>query len=265
MKFSDGGDVDRAEGWTPLACACANGDVDVVRFALNHGSDQTGQTALRIALRIARERGHADIAQLLCEHGAGVPDEAGLTADDAAAAGGGDDDDAPMPGGNDDAAATSPGDVDAVPPPSEDEAPDAAPATTPDDAAPPATPEAAPAPPVRMRDKLTDRAALERRMAEDRWEVTEKARPTPEGATKPCKHVDKYYHVPGDRRQRVRRADIAADEGGRLGYSAETRDAAAGSIPQTSRGNAAAGTRIVGGSERRWDDSADKSPRPGRG
>ena len=68
---------------------------------------------------------------------------------------------------------------------------------------PPKREEAEPAPKkekkkkAKRTDRLTDKAALDAKLKEDNWQITEKPRPTKEGG-KPVATVDKYYEKPGE-------------------------------------------------------------------
>ena len=52
---------------------------------------------------------------------------------------------------------------------------------------------------AKRTDRLTDKAALDAKLKEDNWQITEKPRPTKEGGAKPSRHVDKYYRSPASR------------------------------------------------------------------
>ena len=54
---------------------------------------------------------------------------------------------------------------------------------------------------AKRTDRLTDKAALDAKLKEDNWQITEKPRPTKEGGAKPSRHVDKYYKKPGESKQ----------------------------------------------------------------
>ena len=54
---------------------------------------------------------------------------------------------------------------------------------------------------AKRTDRLTDKAALDAKLKEDNWQITEKPRPTKEGGGKPSRHVDKYYKKPGESKQ----------------------------------------------------------------
>jgi len=87
MALAEGANVDEPDmhGYAglPLRTACFKGDLAIVRELLKHGANPNAEAsdgpggALRLALRC----GHRDIAGLLLQHGASIPD--GLVVDPA--------------------------------------------------------------------------------------------------------------------------------------------------------------------------------------
>jgi ankyrin repeat protein len=85
-----GADVNEHDscGVTPLYLAVGNGQVEMVRFLLEHGARVNIIPAPDVGigrpsmtpLMVAAQRGHAEIAKLLIEHGADISAEVGVTA-----------------------------------------------------------------------------------------------------------------------------------------------------------------------------------------
>ena len=64
-------DVKKDAGSTPLHFASFNGDVEVVRFLVEHGTDATAQDKNgSTPLHFASKNGHVEVMQFLVEHGA---------------------------------------------------------------------------------------------------------------------------------------------------------------------------------------------------